>query len=133
MGDGCRRRSDRTFGAHLPGGDGEDGIPEDVADDDVEEAENGGQDTRGDDDSPEWKAEGLLGCGFLVEVSEDRDSDDDHGEAERNEARGWGEERPVTQEVGSENVELGGDEEERERGGDDVRNGIEEEELGNSQ
>ena len=69
---------DGAVGADLAGGDAEFALAEDVAGEDVCDAEDDDDDARGDDDAPVGGAEGFLGGGFFVEVAEDGDADDGH-------------------------------------------------------
>ena len=66
------------MGAHFPGRDALVFVAEDVACEDVDDAEDEGEDAAADDDAPEGCAEGFLRCRFLVEVSEDGDAEDYH-------------------------------------------------------
>ena len=104
-------RCNGTVGANHARSDTERAVAEEVADEDVDEAKNAGDDARGDDNLPERHAEGLLGGRRFIEVTKNRDTDDDHKDAKSHEARGWAEERPVAGEVGFEERELRNDEE----------------------
>ena len=96
-----------SVGAHLAGGDTEFLLAEDIACEDVDDAEQNREDARGDDDAPVGGAEGFLAGGFFVEVAEYGDTGDDHQEAEGDEAVDWREEGPVAGNVGSEEREFG--------------------------
>ena len=93
--------------AHLPGRDAEGFVAEDVAGEEVGDAEDDDDDAAADDDAPEGGAEGFLRCGGFVQVAEDGDAEDDHQGAEGDEARGRGKERPVGGDVGAEEREFG--------------------------
>lgn len=69
---------DGAVGAHLPRGDAEGGVAESVGGDEVQRAEDEGEDAGGDDDAPGGGAEGVLGGGGLVEVAEGGDAEDEH-------------------------------------------------------
>ena len=86
---------DRAVHADLAGGDAEGLVAKPVGGEDVDGAEDAGKDAGGDDDAPEGGAEGVFGGGGFVEVAEDGDADDDHEDAEGNEAGAGGEEGPV--------------------------------------
>lgn len=87
---------------HHPRGNTQFLLAEDVVCEEVCDAEDHAEDTRGDDDAPVGGAEGFHGGGFFVEVSEDGDADDAHEDAEGDEAVGGGEEGPAAGEVGAE-------------------------------
>lgn len=87
-------RGHGSVGSYLSGRDAEFSLAEDVAGEDVCDAEDYDDDAGGDDDAPVGDAEGFLGGGFFVEVAEDGDADDGHEYAEGDEAVGWGEEGP---------------------------------------
>lgn len=76
--------------ADLAGGDAEGFVAEPVAREDVDSTQDADDDAGRDDDAPEWGAEGVFGGGGLVEVTEDRDANDDHEDAERDEAGAGG-------------------------------------------
>lgn len=104
-------RRDRPMSPHHPRGNAQFLLPEDVAGEYIGYAEDHAEDAGGDDDPPVGGAEGFLGGGFLVQVSEDGDADDAHEDAEGDEAMGGGEEGPGAGEVGAEEGGLGQDEE----------------------
>lgn len=113
-GDGhgqCLLRGHGPIGADLTGGDAEFALAEDVAGEDVCDAEDDDDDAGGDDDAPVGDAEGFLGGGFFVEVAEDGDADDGHEDAEGDEAVGGGEQGPGVEDVGAEEGGFGYDEE----------------------
>ena len=62
---------------------------------DVGHTEDADDDPRGDDETPEGRAEGTLRGGLFVQIAEDGDTDDDHDDAEGDEPVARGEERPV--------------------------------------
>lgn len=64
--------------ADLAGGDAFFLAAEDVACEDVDDAEDYDDDAARDDDLPHGLPEGFLACGFLVQVSEDGDAEDYH-------------------------------------------------------
>ena len=66
------------MGADHAGGNAEGAGAEEVAGEDVNEAEDTGKDAGGDDDLPEGEAKGLLGGGRLVEVAEYGNPDNNH-------------------------------------------------------
>ena len=104
-------RGHGAIGADLAGGDAEFALAEDVAGEDVCDAEDDDDDAGGDDDAPVGDAEGFLGGGFFVEVAEDGDADDGHEDAEGDEAVGEGEQGPGVEDVGTEEGGFGDDEE----------------------
>lgn len=64
--------------ADLTGSDALFLAAEDVACEDVDDAEDDDDDAAGDDDLPEGLPEGFLACGFLVQVAQDGDAEDYH-------------------------------------------------------
>ena len=74
-------RGDGAMGADLAGRDTEFLVAEDVRGEDVGDTEDDDDDAGGDDNAPVGGAEGFLGRGFLVEIAENGDADDDHKEA----------------------------------------------------
>ena len=100
---------DGAVSAHLARGDAEGFVAEDVRGEEVDDAEDEGEDAGADDDAPGGGAEGFLGRGGFVEVAEDGDAEDDHEGSESDEAGGGGEERPVGGDVGAEDGEFGYD------------------------
>lgn len=96
---------------------------------DVDESHDRGQDTRGNDKTPEGKTQVLnAGCIF-VEMTQDVETENNHWESERDEARLCAEQGPIFDKVGLEEVEFGDNEEETNCIGDEVRNTVKEEEL----
>ena len=69
---------DGAVSAHLAGCDAERFVAEDVGGEEVDDAEDEGEDAGADDDAPGGGAEGFLGRGGFVEVAEDGDAEDDH-------------------------------------------------------
>ena len=67
-----------AVGADLAGGDALFFAAEDVACEDVDDAEDYDDDAARDDDLPHGLPEGFLACGFLVQVAEDGDTEDYH-------------------------------------------------------
>ena len=100
-------RGNGAVHADLAGGDAEGVVAEPVAGEDVDGAHDADDDAGGDDDAPEGGAEGVFGSGFFVEVTEDGDADDDHEDAEGDEARAWGQEGPICGCVALEEADLG--------------------------
>ena len=94
----------------LAGRDVEGFLTEGVAGEDVDEAHDGDEDAGGDDEAPVGLTQGVFRGGGLVEVSENGDAQDDHEDAEGDEARGWGEEGPVVGDVAAEEADLSNDE-----------------------
>lgn len=71
-------------------------VAEDEAGDDVEEANDNGQDTRSDEQAPERQSERLLARGLLVHVTEHVESNHHHCATQRDETMRRTQERPVT-------------------------------------
>ena len=82
-------------------------MTENVAREDICDAEDDDEDAGGDDDAPVGDAEGFLGSGFFIKVSEDGDADDDHEDSEGDEAVGGGEEGPGVEDVIAEEGSFG--------------------------
>jgi len=89
-------------------------------------------DARADDNTPECHAERFLASSVLVEVAEHVDTDNDHRARKTDESMGMAEKRPVAGEVAAEDRELRSQEEHAGDCGEDVGDGVEEEELGGS-
>ena len=70
----------------------------------VEEAEDDDDNARGNDNSPEAQAKRLLASGFLVEVSERVNANNEHGAAEGDESVIWAQKRPIASEVALEDT-----------------------------
>lgn len=96
-----------TVRADLTSGDIESFLTEHEAGEDVDDAEDRGQDAGRDDEGPVVAAEGLFRGGGFVEVAEHGASEDEHEDAEGDEARGGGEERPVFGDVAAEETDFG--------------------------
>lgn len=120
-------------GTDAAGGDVAGAVAEDEAGNDVEETNDNAQDTRSDEQAPEWHAQGLLACGFLVHVSEHVESDGHHGAAQRDETMRRTQQRPVAGKEVAEKRAFRDDEEEASDCCDDVTASIEEEELGDNE
>ena len=73
----------------------------------VPDTENENDDAGRDDDLPTRKTEGLLASGLFVQITKDRDTDNDHENTEGDEAGGFAEKRPVAGEVATEERQLG--------------------------
>jgi len=97
VGDG-----DGTMGANAAGCDAAVRVTEDIASDDVEEANDQGKDARCDDQAPERQPQRILASSFLVHVSKHVKPDNHHSGAEGDEAMGWAEQRPVASKVAAE-------------------------------
>jgi len=93
---------DGTVRADAASCDATAGVAEDVASNDVKEANDQGKDARCDDQAPEWQAQRTLAGGFLVHVPEHVEPDDHHSDAEGDEAMGWAEQRPIASKVAAE-------------------------------
>ncbi len=123
------RDGDGSLGADLAGGDAERAILEDeiletelagwfegrrgkeTYGEQVDEAKEENNDSRANDQAPEWQTERLGARGLFVEISENVIPQNDHAEAEEVEAVAWAEERPVPGEVGLEDGTLGDEKE----------------------
>lgn len=97
------------MGADLAGGDAQSLVAEDVACEDVDDAEDDDDDAAGDDDLPEGLPEGFLACRLLVQVAEDRDAENYHHGAEGYKTGLGGEEGPVAGDVAAEDRQFGND------------------------
>lgn len=95
-------RACRTVSANLTRGDVLLLVSENVACEEVHDAEDDDHDAAGNDNLPEGGAQRFLTCGLFVQVSEDGDAEDDHENAEGHEARLRAEEGPVAGNVASE-------------------------------
>lgn len=95
-------RACRTVSADLARGDALLLVAEDVACEEVDDAEDDDHDAAGDDNLPEGGAQRFLARGLFVQVSEDGDAEDDHQNAESHEAGFGSEEGPVARDVASE-------------------------------
>lgn len=95
----------------------------------IEEANHDAQDTRGDEQTPERHAQGLLAGSLLVHVSEHVESDGHHGAAQSDKAMHWAQQRPVTGEEVAEERTFRNDEEQASNCCDNVTACVEEEEL----
>ena len=71
-------RARRTMSANLARGDALLLIAEDVACEEVDDAEDNDHNAAGDDNLPEGGAQRFLTCGLFVQVSEDGDTEDYH-------------------------------------------------------
>ena len=71
-------RAGRTVSANLARGNALLFVPEDVACEEVHDAEDDNHDTAGNDNLPEGGAQGFLTCGLFVQVSEDGDAKNYH-------------------------------------------------------
>ena len=71
-------RAGRTMSADLARGDALLLVAEDVACEEVDDAEDDDHDAAGDDNLPEGGAQRFLTRGLFVQVSEDGDAEDDH-------------------------------------------------------
>lgn len=70
-------------------------IAEDETGDDVEEANDNGQDTRSNKQAPERQSERLLARSLLIHVTEHVESDYHHRTTQSDKAMRWTEQRPV--------------------------------------
>ena len=77
---------------------------------DVQNAHDRDDDSAGDDELPDCCSEGFFGCGCFVEITQDGDTEDDHYDAEGDEAGGGAEEGPVVGYVAAEHADFGYDE-----------------------
>lgn len=82
---------DGAVHADLTGGNAEGLVAEPEAGEDVDGTHDADDDAGGDDDTPEWGAQGIFRGGGFVEVTQDEDADDDHEAAERDKAGTGGE------------------------------------------
>lgn len=78
---------------------------------DIEEADDDGQDAGSNKQTPEGETQRLLARCLLVHVAEQIEAQDHHGTAQRNEAMGSAEQRPVPCEVATEEGAFGDNEE----------------------
>lgn len=122
-----------AVGTEHAGSDSELPAAKDVACEEVDDAEDEGKNARGNDYAPVVSAKRLLACGLLVKIAEDGDTQNDHHEAESNEAGGGREKRPVVGNVVAEEREFGDDEKYADEGRHDMANAVEEEELGDNE
>jgi hypothetical protein len=104
-------KGDGAFGADLARGDVAGFVAEDKTRDDVEEADNDGEDARGEKQPPEGQAQRRLARRLLVHVAEHVQTEDRHGAAQSDEAVARAEQRPVAREVAPEERALGDDKE----------------------
>ena len=86
---------DSTVGANHTCRDAEGSSTKYVAGNDIPDAENEDDNTGRDDDLPARKSERLLAGGLLVQITKDRDTDDDHEDTEGDEAGGFAEQGPI--------------------------------------
>ena len=91
----------------LAGGDPESFVAEPVACEDVDSAHDADDDAGGDDDTPEGGTKGVFGGSRFVKVTEDRDAEDNHEDAQGDEAGAGGEEGPVCCRVALEETDFG--------------------------
>lgn len=96
---------------------------------DIGDAKGEGEDSRGQDEAVDRSTDILGARGVLVQISQNVAAHHDHGHAEPGEAMKVGQDRPVTSKVGPEEVDFGDDEDNGNAAGEEVRGGIEEEEL----
>ena len=82
---------DGAVHADLTGGNAEGLIPEPEAGENVDGTHDADDDAGGDDDAPEWGAQGIFRGGGFVEVTQDENTDNDHKAAERDKAGAGGE------------------------------------------
>lgn len=64
----------------------------------VEEANDNGENARCEEQTPEWHAQGLLASGLFVHVAEHVESDNHHGASKRDESMCRAQQRPVASE-----------------------------------
>ena len=102
---------DGALGADEARGDVTGVVAEDVAGDDVEDADDDCEDARGNEETPEGEAKRVLAGGFLVHVAEHVESEDGRGASKSDEAMGRTKQGPVAGEVTTEERALRDDEE----------------------
>lgn len=100
-------RGDGAVVADLPGGDAEGFLAEGVVGKDVGDAEDDDDYPGRNDETPKGRTERVFGGGCLVQIAEDGDTDDDHDDAQGDEAVARGEERPVVGGVALEKRDFG--------------------------
>lgn len=79
-------RGSGAVSADLTGGDVEGFLAEQIAREDVGDAQDGDEDAGSDDEAPVVVSEGLFGGGCFVEIAEEGDAEDYHEDAESYEA-----------------------------------------------
>lgn len=97
--------------ADLTGSELSASVAEDIGCQDVDWAHDQHDDASSDHYAPEWHAERLLRCRFLVHVAENAVAEEQHGETKHDEAGAVAEERPVARDVGFEERQFGKDQE----------------------
>lgn len=70
--------SDGTMRPNISGGDSAGLVAEYVAGNKVEDSQDKDKDAGSDDDPPECDAEGLLRCGFFIQIAQNVDAENDH-------------------------------------------------------
>lgn len=119
-------RGKGAVAANVAGVDAVAAIPENNGRDDVEETKGDCQNARGENETPERKANSLDRVGGHRDSPENVATHDDHGDSQPAEAMLGRKGRPVAHEVGAEDVELGDDEEDGEAEGEEAGGRIEE-------
>ena len=82
--------------ADLSTGNAVHRVAEDKRCDDVEEAHHGRQNARGNDNTPKWETQVADTCSALVEIAQDVEAQDYHGQAKEDEAGLDAEHRPIS-------------------------------------